>query len=54
MRCHYCDRNAAVSAESSGVRVGLCEEHFHERMEELAESEDLQELEEKIDVDSRE
>lgn len=54
MRCHYCKREAAVSAESGGVRVGLCEEHFRERMEELAESENLQELEDKIDVDSME
>lgn len=52
MRCHYCERDAAVSAETDGVRVGLCEEHFHERMEELAESEEIRELEEKIDVDS--
>jgi len=54
MRCHYCDRAAAVSAESGGVRVGLCEEHFQERMEELAESEDIRELEEQLDVDGLE
>jgi hypothetical protein len=54
MRCHYCDRAAAVSAESDGVRVGLCEEHFQERMEELAESEDIRELEEQLDVDGLE
>ncbi|WP_162993895.1 DUF6757 family protein [Halalkalicoccus subterraneus] len=51
MRCHYCDREAAVSAESDGVRVGLCEKHFQERLEELAESEELAELQQRLDVD---
>lgn len=51
MRCHYCDREAAVSAESDGVRVGLCEEHFQERIEELAESEGLAELQNRLNVD---
>jgi len=54
MRCHYCDREAAVTAETGAVKVGLCEEHFRERMQELAESEGLSELEEKIDVESME
>ncbi|MFC7008945.1 DUF6757 family protein [Halalkalicoccus salilacus] len=51
MRCHYCDREAAVSAESDGVRVGLCEEHFQDRLEELAESEGLAELQKRLNVD---
>ena len=54
MRCHYCDREAAVTAETGGIKVGLCEEHFRGRMEELAESKELAELEEKIDVESME
>lgn len=51
MRCHYCEREAAVSAESDGVRVGLCEEHFQERLEELTESEELAELQQRLNVD---
>ncbi len=51
MKCHYCDRDATVAAESSGVTVGLCDDHFRERLEELAESEELERLEEQIDVD---
>ena len=51
MRCHYCDDEAAVSAESDGIRVGLCEEHFQNRLEELAESEELAELQNRLNVD---
>lgn len=51
MRCHYCSAPADVTADSGGVRVGLCEEHFQERLEELAEAEPLAELEEQLDVD---
>lgn len=52
MRCHYCAREADVAASSDGVSVGLCEEHFQERLEVLAEAEPLAELDEKIDVDT--
>lgn len=52
MQCHFCSREADVVASSDGVRVGLCEEHFRERLEELAEAEPLAALEEKIDLDS--
>lgn len=51
MQCHYCDREAAYAAEKEAVRVGLCEAHFRERVEELADSEELQTLREQIDVD---
>jgi hypothetical protein len=54
MHCHYCDREATVAAESHGVTVGLCDDHFRERLEELAESEELERLEEQIDVDRAE
>jgi hypothetical protein len=50
MQCHYCERDAAYAAESEGVRVGLCEEHFRERVEELAEDEGLESLREEVDV----
>ncbi|WP_169794674.1 DUF6757 family protein [Haloprofundus marisrubri] len=54
MQCHYCDREAAFAAGKDGIRVGLCEQHFRERMEELAESDELEALRERIDVDRAE
>jgi hypothetical protein len=54
MKCHYCDRDAAITAESRGITVGLCKEHFQERIEELAETGELDRLEGEIDVDSPE
>ena len=51
MQCHYCDRDADVAVEKDGVTVGLCEEHFRERMTELADSEWLAEVREDVDVD---
>lgn len=51
MNCHYCNRTAAYAAEKDGIKVGLCEDHFRERVEELAESEELESLREQIDVD---
>jgi hypothetical protein len=54
MRCHYCDREATYEAEQSGVVVGLCGEHFKERVEELAESDELASLRDRIDVESSE
>ena len=53
MQCHYCDEPAAYAAESEGVKVGLCEEHFKERLEELAESDTLEKIRERVDVDRR-
>ena len=54
MNCHYCDREAAYAAQKDGVKVGLCERHFRERIEELAESEELASLREQIDIDRTE
>jgi len=54
MQCHYCDREADYEAESGGVTVGLCDEHFQERVEELAESDELAALREQVDVDGPE
>ena len=51
MRCHYCDRSADISVDKSGVRVGLCEEHFQARLDELADSETLSRLREQLDID---
>jgi len=50
MQCHYCDRDAAYGAERGGVTVGLCEPHFRNRVEELADSDGLEELREQVDV----
>ena len=52
MRCHYCDREAAYEAEQADVVVGLCTEHFRERVEELAEDDGLAALRDRIDVES--
>ncbi|MFC4990014.1 MULTISPECIES: DUF6757 family protein [Saliphagus] len=54
MQCHYCDRDAAFAAESGGVNVGLCETHFRERLQELADDEGLEALKERVDVDRAE
>lgn len=54
MQCHYCEAPAAYAAESEGVRVGLCEDHFQERIEELAEAEALESIRERVDVDRQE
>jgi len=54
MRCHYCDREAAYAAEKGGVRVGLCEEHFQKRLEELSESEELAAMRDRSDLDRTE
>jgi len=54
MRCHYCEREAAYEAEQSGVVVGLCEEHFKARVEELESDDELASLRDKIDIESSE
>jgi len=54
MECHYCDGGADVVVEKDGVRVGVCETHFREQMEELSESEWIDNLDEQLDVDRAE
>jgi hypothetical protein len=49
MQCHYCDDEAAVAVEKNHLKVGLCEEHLRERMEELSDSEVLEDFESQID-----
>ena len=51
MQCHYCDRDAVYAAAKDAVRVGLCETHFQRRMETLADSDELEALRERIDVE---
>ncbi len=54
MQCHYCEREAAFSADHEGVRVGLCEEHFRERVEAITEADSLAELRDQVDIDRAE
>ncbi|MFC7044191.1 DUF6757 family protein [Halobacteriaceae archaeon GCM10025711] len=54
MQCHYCDRPADLTVDKDGVRVGLCEEHFQDRLEELAESDAITGLREQLDIDRTE
>lgn len=51
MRCHYCDREATFAPRMGGVQVGLCDTHFRERFEDLAESDALAYLRQELDVD---
>ena len=52
MQCHYCDREADITVEKGGIQVGVCEQHFQEQMEELADSDMLGGVEEELDIDS--
>lgn len=54
MQCHYCDRGADITVEKDSLRVGVCEKHFREQMEELADSEWLGDIEESFDIDRAE
>jgi len=54
MQCHYCEREAAYAAEKDAIKVGLCERHFRERVEKLAESDELAALREQLDIDRTE
>lgn len=51
MQCHYCEREADVAVEKDGVTVGLCEDHFRERMAELADGEWLEGVGDDLDVE---
>jgi len=54
MECHYCEDEAAVVVEKDGIRVGVCEEHFREQMDELADSGWIEEIQDQLDVDRAE
>ncbi len=51
MQCHYCDHEADIAVEKDGVRVGVCDRHFREQMEELSETEWLKDVKADLDVD---
>jgi hypothetical protein len=54
MQCHYCEQEAAFAADHEGVRVGLCEAHFQEQLEALSESDGMEHLRERVDLDRTE
>jgi hypothetical protein len=51
MQCHYCSREAAIAVEKNLIKVGLCEDHFRARLEELSDEGWLQDLEDQLDAD---
>ena len=51
MRCHYCDREATFTAETGGLRVGLCDRHLRRRFHELADADALRSLRRRLDID---
>ncbi len=54
MQCHYCEGEADVAVEKGHLTVGLCEAHFEERLEDLADTEWFATLDEQVDLDSAE
>ena len=51
MQCHYCDRRADLTVEKGGLKVAVCEEHFQERLDELSDSEALQQLRDQLEIE---
>jgi len=54
MQCHYCDSKADIAVEKDGITVGVCESHFREQLEDLEDSEWLEELDEELNIDRSE
>lgn len=51
MWCHYCDDEATMAVEKGGVKVGLCKQHFRERLEELKSEGWLDDLRDELNTD---
>lgn len=51
MQCHYCEDEAALAVEKDGIKVGLCEAHFRDRLEELSDSGFLDDIQEDLNID---
>ncbi|SEW14452.1 DUF6757 family protein [Halobacterium jilantaiense] len=51
MQCHYCDRDADLTVEKDGLKVAVCEEHFQERLDDISDSETLQQLRDQLEID---
>ena len=54
IQCHYCDREVEIAVEKDGVKVGVCKSHFREQMEEIADSDWLDGIEDELDIDRAE
>lgn len=52
MQCHFCELPADVVVETDGVRVGVCEAHFREQLDELADTDWLTQVEADFDRES--
>ena len=51
MHCHHCSREATFTAETDGIRVGLCDRHFRDEFTRLARSETFSHLRQRLDID---
>ena len=51
MQCHYCDRSADLTVDKDGLKVGVCEEHFQERLDDISDSETLERLRDQLEID---
>lgn len=51
MQCHYCEEAAAMSVEKDGVKVGLCQSHFRDRLAELQSEGWLEGLRDELHTD---
>lgn len=51
MRCHYCHREADVAVEKDLVKVGLCDNHLEECLDELSEGDWLEDFEDRLDIE---
>jgi len=49
VQCHYCETGADVAIEKGHVKVGLCQEHLRDRMEELSGSDLLEDVASELD-----
>jgi len=49
VQCHYCETDADVAIEKDHVKVGLCQEHLRDRMEELSGSDLLEDVASELD-----
>jgi hypothetical protein len=49
VQCHYCETGADVAIEKDHVKVGLCQEHLRDRMEELSGSDLLEDVASELD-----
>jgi hypothetical protein len=54
MQCHYCDRDADVTVEKDGIKVGVCKSHFREQMETLADGDWVERIDENLDIERTE